>query len=213
MRIMRSLHDCKEELRTMKHCLRFLAGLLLCTSLFAQDSAAPGNPRAILHTSMGDISLELFADKSPLTVENFVRYATSGFYDGTIFHRVIADFMIQGGGFTSDMQRKPTAEPITNEANNGLSNVRGTIAMARSGQPHSATSQFFINVRDNQNLDYTGQSSPGTWGYAVFGKVVDGMDVVDAIRVVETTATPPHADVPKTPVVIESVEVIPATAN
>lgn len=196
----------------MNRFLPLLAGLLLCTSLSAQQTAAPANPTAILHTSMGDITLELYADKAPISVENFIHYASSGFYDDTIFHRVISGFMIQGGGFTADMQQKPFDEPIINEANNGLSNTRGAIAMARTGQPHSATSQFFINVQDNQNLDYTGDSSSRAWGYAVFGAVTAGMEVVDAIRMVETTTVPPYADVPKTPVTIERVEIVsPAT--
>ncbi len=196
----------------MKCLLHLLAGLLLCTHLSAQESASADNPAAILHTSMGDIALELYADKAPISVENFIHYANSGFYDGTIFHRVISHFMIQGGGFTTDMQQKPTGEPILNEANNGLSNTRGAIAMARTGQPHSATSQFFINVQDNQSLDHTGESSSRAWGYTVFGTVTAGMDVVDAIRLVETTTVPPYADVPKTPVIIERVEIVaPAT--
>jgi len=198
----------------MKHLFHVLTGLLLCAHLAAQqENAGAATPVAVIHTSMGDITLELYADKAPLTVGNFIHYANSGFYDGTIFHRVISHFMIQGGGFTPDMQQKPTEEPILNEANNGLSNTRGTIAMARSGHPHSATAQFFINVEDNQNLDYTGESSSRAWGYAVFGKVTAGMEVVDAIRFVETTAMPPHADVPKSPVIIERVEIIAPNQN
>ena len=181
--------------------------LLGALALFSQQAAAAGNPTAVLHTSKGDIQLELFAEQAPATVENFINYAKSGFYDGTIFHRVISHFMIQGGGFTSDMEKKTTGEPIANEANNGLSNTRGTIAMARTNDPHSATSQFFINVQDNMNLDYTGQPGPAGWGYAVFGRVTGGMDVVDDIRFVETTRAGPYSDVPAEPVVIESVEV------
>lgn len=192
----------------MKHLLHLLAGLILCTNLAAQEISPAGNPQAIIRTNMGDITLELFADKAPITVENFIRYANSGFYAGTIFHRVISHFMIQGGGFTTEMQQKPTGEAITNEASNGLSNVRGTIAMARSGHPHSATTQFFINVQDNPGLDYTGENSSRAWGYAVFGRVTAGMEVVDAIRSVETTAVPPHADVPKSPVTIDQVEIV-----
>ena len=192
----------------MNCLLRLLAGLLIYTSLAAQEDTTVDNPMAVIHTSMGDISLELFADKAPVTVENFIRYAKSGFYDGTIFHRVISHFMIQGGGFTADMQQKPTDEPIINEASNGLSNMRGTIAMARSGHPHSATSQFFINVQDNPGLDYTGENSSRAWGYAVFGQVTGGMDVVDKIRFVETTTVPPHADVPRSPVTIEKVDIV-----
>lgn len=197
----------------MNYFLPLLAGLLLCTSLSAQENAAAANPTAILHTSVGDITLELYADKAPISVENFIHYANGGFYDGTIFHRVISHFMIQGGGFTADMKQKPTDEPILNEAGNGLSNTRGTIAMARTGDPHSATSQFFINVQDNQNLNYSGDSSSRAWGYAVFGTVTAGMDVVDAIRLVETTTIPPYADVPKTPVLIERVEIVAPTTD
>jgi len=178
--------------------------------LTAQEPASSNNPTAIIHTSMGEISIELFADKSPVSVENFIRYAQSGFYDGTVFHRVISHFMIQGGGMTADMQEKTTSEPIINEAPNGLSNKRGTLAMARTGNPHSATSQFFINVQDNGNLDYTDQNSSRGWGYAVFGKVTDGMDVVEQIRFVETKKAGPHSDVPVAPVTIESVEITSA---
>lgn len=166
------------------------------------------NPTVIIHTSMGDITVELFADRAPVSVENFIRYARSGFYDGTIFHRVISHFMIQGGGLTEDLQTKPTGEPIVNEADNGLSNTRGTVAMARTTHPHSATAQFFINVQDNLNLNHTGKSHSGAWGYAVFGRVTEGMDVVDEIRFVETATVPPHSDVPHEPVIITGVEFI-----
>ena len=157
---------------------------------------------------MGDIQLELLADKAPVSVENFISYARNGSYDGTIFHRVISTFMIQGGGFTPDMEKRATRDPITNEANNGLSNLRGTVAMARTNHPHSATAQFFINTQDNTNLDYTDESSSRAWGYAVFGRVTEGMNVVDEIRFVETGSVPPYSDVPKVPVIIESVEII-----
>jgi cyclophilin family peptidyl-prolyl cis-trans isomerase len=181
--------------------------LLLVTMLTFQQAAAADNRTAVIHTSKGDIHLELFTEQAPLSVENFISYANSGFYDGTIFHRVISHFMIQGGGFTPEMEKKPTGEPILNEASNGLSNKRGTIAMARTGDPHSATSQFFINVQDNMNLDYTGQAGPGSWGYAVFGRVTSGMEVVDDIRFAQTTKVGPYADVPVEPVIIEHVEV------
>jgi cyclophilin family peptidyl-prolyl cis-trans isomerase len=181
--------------------------LLLFTLISSQQLAAAENPTAVIRTSMGDIHIELFAEQAPVTVENFVNYASSGFYDGTIFHRVISHFMIQGGGFTAEMEKKATGEPITNEADNGMSNKRGTIAMARTNDPHSATAQFFINVQDNMNLDYTGQPGPSGWGYAVFGRVTGGMDVVDDIRFVETTRVGPYSDVPTEAVVIESVEV------
>jgi len=173
----------------------------------AQPLQAAGNPTAVIRTNMGDIQLELFADQAPATVANFVSYAKNGFYDGTIFHRVISHFMIQGGGFTANMEKKPTGDPIANEAGNGLSNKRGTIAMARTSDPHSATSQFFINVQDNMNLDYSGQGGAAGWGYAVFGAVTGGMEVVDDIRFVQTTTVGPYADVPVEPVVIEHVEI------
>lgn len=183
-----------------------LLGAVLAAPTLAQDEAA-GNPQATLHTSRGDIRIELFADKAPASVENFLAYAREGFYDGTIFHRVIDSFMIQGGGMTADLQPKPTREPIANEATNGLSNLRGTVAMARTGDPQSATSQFFINVEANPGLDHTGTGNSRTWGYAVFGRVIAGMEVVDDIRFVETGRVGPMADVPVEPVVIESVEV------
>jgi peptidyl-prolyl cis-trans isomerase B (cyclophilin B) len=194
-----------------------LSALLLLGSLMAQaqdDAAASSTnpfakerPTVILHTSMGPITIELFEDEAPISVENFLTYARDGHYNGTIFHRVISNFMIQGGGFDADFTQKPTRDPITNEANNGLKNARGTLAMARTGMPHSASSQFFINVVDNASLDHRGTQSGRTWGYAVFGRVTDGMDVVDQIRVVPTTSRPPHRDVPVDPVVIERVEI------
>ncbi|MEW6645609.1 MAG: peptidylprolyl isomerase [Pseudomonadota bacterium] len=159
-----------------------------------------------MHTSMGVITLELDAAKAPATVANFERYAREGFYDGTIFHRVIDGFMIQGGGLDSGMINKPTHEPIKNEADNGLKNERGTIAMARTNDPHSATAQFFINVKDNGFLNHRAPSGDG-WGYCVFGKVVDGMDVVDRIKGVATGRVSFHQDVPVEPIVIEKVEI------
>jgi cyclophilin family peptidyl-prolyl cis-trans isomerase len=158
-----------------------------------------------LGTSMGDIVIELDEEKAPVTVKNFLQYMEDGFYDGTIFHRVIPNFMIQGGGFTADMQRKATQPAIVNEAGNGLKNDRGTVAMARTNDPDSATSQFFINHRDNDSLNYGGPSKPG---YAVFGRVVEGMDVVDKIAVVKTTRTGPYSDVPVEPVVIKSAKLV-----
>ena len=158
-----------------------------------------------LETSMGDIFIELNEEAAPVTVKNFLKYVESGFFDGTIFHRVMPNFMVQGGGFTENMQRKQTLPPIINEAGNGLTNSRGTISMARTDNPHSATSQFFINHRDNSNLDYGGPSNPG---YAVFGKVVKGMEVVDAIAVVKTTMKAGMRDVPVEPVVIKSVRLV-----
>ncbi len=159
----------------------------------------------IIKTSLGDINLELNNEKAPITVENFISIAESGYYEGTIFHRVINGFMIQGGGLTSDMSNKSSGtSPIQNEANNGLSNDRGTIAMARTMDPHSATSQFFINHKDNGFLNHTGETSQG-WGYAVFGVVTDGMDVVDQIAEVTTGSSGAYQDVPQEVITIESV--------
>ncbi|HEC18436.1 MAG TPA: peptidyl-prolyl cis-trans isomerase [Gammaproteobacteria bacterium] len=160
-----------------------------------------------LTTSMGNIDIELDYDKAPKSAANFEQYVKDGHFDGTIFHRVIDNFMIQGGGMTPDMAQKPTREPIDNEADNGLKNVKGSIAMARTNDPHSATSQFFINVADNAFLDFTSPTPQG-WGYAVFGKVVDGMDVVDKIRNVATGSRAGHQDVPLEDIVIEKAEVV-----
>ena len=157
-------------------------------------------------TTVGQMTLELDADNAPKTVENFLAYASSGFYDGTIFHRVINNFMIQGGGFTTDMEQKPTQAPVDNEANNGLKNERGTIAMARTQDPHSATAQFFINVQDNDFLNHTGENMQG-WGYTVFGKVTQGEEVLDKIRSVQTGSQGGHQDVPTDPIIIESISV------
>lgn len=169
-------------------------------------SQSSANPKAVIHTSLGEITLELYASEAPATVENFLSYARDGFYNDTVFHRVISHFMIQGGGLTADLKTKPTADPVVNESSNGISNARGTIAMARTSDPDSATSQFFINVQDNPNLD----NRPMAPGYTVFGKVVEGMEVVDEIRFVETTSMPPYHDVPVEPVVIEQVEILDA---
>lgn len=161
----------------------------------------------VLHTNKGDIKLELDAQNAPKTCANFESYVKQGFYDGVIFHRVIENFMIQTGGFEPGMNQKETEAPIANEADNGLSNDRGTIAMARTMVPDSATSQFFINVKDNHFLNHTAKTTEG-WGYAVFGKVVEGMDVVDAIRTVGTTSRAGHQDVPVDDVIIESAEIV-----
>ena len=161
----------------------------------------------LMTTTLGPMTLELDADNAPKTVENFLSYVSNGFYDGTIFHRVINNFMVQGGGFTADMEQKATQAPIDNEANNGLKNARGTIAMARTQDPHSATAQFFINVQDNDFLNHTGENMQG-WGYAVFGKITDGEDVLDKIRCVQTGSQAGHQDVPVEPIIIESVAVI-----
>ena len=178
-----------------------LAGLLLSAAAFAATAA----PRVEMQTTLGKITLELDAAKAPKSVENFLQYARSGQYDGTIFHRVIDGFMIQGGGFTKEMNEKSTKAPIANEAKNGLKNLRGSIAMARRADPHSATAQFFINHRDNPNLDYPAHDG---WGYAVFGKVTEGMDVVDKIAKVKTGNRGMHQNVPVEPVIIESVKVL-----
>ena len=161
----------------------------------------------MMTTTVGPMTIELDADSAPKTVENFLSYVAGGFYDGTIFHRVIDNFMIQGGGFTADMEQKSTQAPIENEANNGLKNQRGTITMARTQDPHSATAQFFINVQDNDFLNHTGENMQG-WGYAVFGKVTDGEDVLDKIRGVQTGSQAGHQDVPVEPIIIESVAII-----
>ena len=161
----------------------------------------------IIRTTFGEIKLELDAEKAPKTVANFLDYARTGYYDGTIFHRVIDNFMIQGGGFDTDMQQKSTSEPVENEADNGLKNDFGTVAMARTMEPHSATAQFFINVKDNDFLNHSGKNMQG-WGYTVFGKVTEGTEVLDKIRAVETTSTGGHQDVPTEPVIIESVTIV-----
>lgn len=189
--------------------------ILLPTLAGAQPAeSTPSNPfekelpTVIIHTSQGDIKVELYEDQAPVTVKNFLDYARRGYYDGTIFHRIIPGFMIQGGGFDAELTPKPTEAPIENEADNGLSNQRGTLAMARTNDPDSATAQFFINVVDNPALDHRGKQSGRTWGYAVFGRVIEGMEVVDEIRFVPTEARGPHQDVPVEPIVIERVEIL-----
>jgi peptidyl-prolyl cis-trans isomerase B (cyclophilin B) len=159
-----------------------------------------------LHTNHGIIGIELDAEHAPKTVENFLQYVRSGHYNNTVFHRVINGFMIQGGGFEPGMRQKPTAAPISNEATNGLRNMKYTLAMARTNDPHSATAQFFINVADNAFLDHTAPSGPG-WGYCVFGKVVEGTDVIDKIRSVRTGRSGGHQDVPEEDVLIERAEI------
>jgi len=162
----------------------------------------------VLNTNYGAITMELDFDKAPISANNFLKYAKEGFYDGTIFHRVINDFMIQGGGFEPGMKQKDNGDPIKNEADNGLPNVIGSVAMARTADPDSATSQFFININDNKFLNHTGKNSQG-WGYAVFAKVTDGMDVVDKIKQVATGSVGGHGDVPIKEVIIQSTEVDP----
>jgi peptidyl-prolyl cis-trans isomerase A (cyclophilin A) len=187
--------------------MKSLQSLLLAVvcSVWSFSAMAEGT-RVLIKTTMGDITLELDSEKAPGTVANFLAYVDAGFYDGTIFHRVIPGFMIQGGGLTADMQKKATGEPVENEAKNGLKNVRGTIAMARTRDPHSATAQFFINHKDNDNLDYP---SFDGWGYAVFGRVTDGMTVVDEIAAVATGTREGRRDVPLEPVIIESLDRLP----
>jgi cyclophilin family peptidyl-prolyl cis-trans isomerase len=194
--------------------------LLFAAALFGSDTPPPAvpaatpapaksaNPRVALETSLGKVVVELDPAKAPKSVANFLNYVKKGFYDGTIFHRVIPGFMIQGGGFTPDMQQKPNDGPIANEADNGLKNLRGTLSMARTSDPNSATSQFFISVADNKSLDHTAKT-PGGWGYAVFAKVVEGMDVVDKIVAVKRGNRGPFGDVPETAVVIQKVTLLP----
>lgn len=190
--------------------------LLLALALVGGTSAAAlAETRVRLDTNLGAITLELADAQAPKTVANFLAYAREGFYNGTIFHRVIDGFMIQGGGFSADFQQKPTRAPVQNEADNGLKNLRGTVAMARTSDPQSATAQFFINVKDNPALDYSA-ATPQGWGYAVFGKVVDGMEVVDRIRQTPTGTGGPgqrFSDVPKTPVILQTVTVLAATPS
>ena len=189
-----------ERRSILKKIISILIVILFCIAQAVW--AGSSNPSVLLKTSKGVITLELDLKAAPKSVENFLGYVRDGFYDGTIFHRVIKGFMIQGGGFTEDMQQKSTRAPIDNEANNGLQNKRGTAAMARTMDPHSATAQFFINTVDNTFLDHKGKN-PSGWGYCVFGKVVEGMNVVDAIESVSTTSKAGQRDVPATPVTIE----------
>lgn len=173
----------------------------------AAAEAAANSNKVLIKTSLGDITVELYPDKSPKSVENFLGYVKSGFYDGTVFHRVIEGFMIQGGGFTKDLRQKPTKAPIPIESKNGLSNLRGTVSMARTMDPNSATAQFFINTVDNPRLDYVSDANPG---YAVFGKVIAGLEVVDKIKAVPTGPQGPfRSDVPTTAIVIEKVSLVP----
>lgn len=186
-----------------------LAGFLIALQTAAAPPSPPaaGNPIVVISTSMGEITLEVFPDRAPVSVENFLSYVREGFYDGTIFHRVVPGFMIQGGGFTPTLEEKPTRPPIRNEATNGLSNARGTVAMARTEALRSATAQFFINVGDNRaELDHRGYS-PRDFGYAVFGRVISGLEVCDAIAAVQTRRAGAMADVPVEPVVITRVRV------
>jgi peptidyl-prolyl cis-trans isomerase B (cyclophilin B) len=177
--------------------------IFLLTAVAIAPSVFAENPKVALNTSKGRIVLELYADKAPQTVKNFLAYVDAKYYDGTIFHRVIPNFMIQGGGFTAEMKRKTTRSPIKNEADRGIQNDRGTIAMARTNDPHSATAQFFINSKDNGFLNHKSKTTQG-WGYTAFGRVVEGMKTVDAISAVKTTQRGPYRDVPAEAVIINS---------
>ncbi len=191
-------------MRVMKKLITLTSSILISLSL----SSAAFAEQVSLQTNKGEIVIELNEDKAPLSVENFLTYVNAGFYDGTIFHRVIPGFMVQGGGFDKDYAQKTTRDPIQNEAQNGLQNSRGTVAMARTSAPHSGTAQFFINTVDNGFLNHS-SPTPRGWGYAVFGTVIKGMDVVDAITAIPTGAGGPFpGDVPQTPVIIEKASVI-----
>ncbi len=176
--------------------------------VFATDDAA-ANPRVVLDTSAGKITIELLRKDAPLSVANFIEYAKTGFYNGTVFHRVMPNFMIQGGGFTADLKQKETHGTLKNEANNGLRNLRGTVAMARRAEPDSATAQFFINLTENNFLDHQNETNAG-WGYAVFARVTDGMEVVDKIAATATTVVGPMSDVPTQAIVIKSAQLLDA---
>lgn len=183
-------------------------GLTACDGGSGEQPLPPSNnPRVLISTSLGDMVVELQPQEAPKTVANFLQYVEDGFYDGTIFHRIIDGFMVQGGGLTPDMVKKPTRAPIVNEADNGLRNIPGTIAMARTTDPHSATSQFFINVAVNSDLDFR-EKTPRAWGYAVFGRVIKGMDVLQAIKGVPTGTEAGRSDVPLEPVIIHSITLI-----
>lgn len=199
---------------------KLITACILSLLLAANSNVFAGNPKVRMETTKGTAVIELYPDKAPKTVENFLRYVNAGKYDGTVFHRVIKGFMNQGGGFTPDFNKVDTFEPIRNEANNGLKNTRGTIAMARTGDPHSATNQFFINTVDNINTDKTTPSldfsskTPSGWGYCVFGTVVDGMDIMDRIARVSTGAGGPFPrDVPQEEILILKVSVIEDAAK
>ena len=193
--------------------MNMLRTLGLALALLASSAALAADPQVELNTSAGSVVIELYPDKAPKTVENFLQYVKDGFYNGTIFHRVIAGFMIQGGGFTPDFKQKPTRAAIRNEAETGLKNTTGTIAMARTSDPHSATAQFFINVADNAMLDFKFPTEQG-YGYCAFGKVIKGMDIVERIAKVATGPGPaPHQDVPVKPIVIESARIVDAGAK
>ncbi len=184
---------------------RLLLGLtLVVMTIAASPTPVPKHPKVLMSTSLGDVTIELYPDKAPITVKNFLSYVDEGFYNGTIFHRVVPKFVIQGGGFTKEMTQKKTKPPIKNEAGNGLTNTIGTLAMARTGMVDSATSQFFINLKDNSFLNHRGEA-PAQFGYAVFGKVVDGLEVVNKIAEVQTATKGAYQNVPVEAVVIKSI--------
>jgi cyclophilin family peptidyl-prolyl cis-trans isomerase len=224
---MRSTPDCALPMKDRRHPFRWLLPAAFALALPALAPAAPPasaastavptgpvHPQVAIKTSMGDIVIELFPDKAPKTVANFLQYVKDGFYAGTVFHRVIPGFLVQGGLYTRELRPRRTLPPIPDEADNGLSNLRGTVAAARGPDPDSATAQFFINVVDNPRLDYVGNQSGMTWGYAVFGKVVKGMDVVDKIDNLPTGPQGPFiGDVPRPLVVIEGAKLIGEAAN
>ena len=189
-----------------------LKALLSAFALLVSFAAVAANPQVEVRTNQGTIVIELDPEKAPNTVENFLQYVKAGHYDGTIFHRVIPGFMIQGGGFDPEMREKPTRAPIRNEAGNGLRNTTGTVVMARKPDPHSATAQFFVNLSDNAFLDFRA-ATPDGYGYAVFGKVVKGMDVVNRIAKVPTGTRAPHGDVPLKPVIIERAQIVGAGSS
>lgn len=213
---MQQYFTIRQTLR-FSRAMTFVLGLLMAFTLSIaqadttlttqQGTTMSTNPQVLLKTNKGDITIELDAEKAPKTVENFINYVNAGFYNGTIFHRVINNFMIQGGGFEAGMAQKDTNASIENEANNGLKNDRYTLAMARTNDPHSATAQFFINVADNDFLNHT-NPTPNGWGYAVFGKVVEGTEIVDAIKGVKTGSKGFHQDVPVDDVIIESATLV-----
>ena len=188
----------------MKNIFKYLFLITIIFTNKGVNAEMATNTIITIKTTLGDIKLELFDDKAPKTSENFKEYIKSGFFSNTIFHRVISDFMIQGGGFTDEMQQKDTLSPIENEANNMLSNQRGTIAMARTNDPHSASSQFFINLKDNTFLDFKSETIQG-WGYCVFGKVLEGLETIDKIALVPTGSYGPYQDVPNEPIIINEI--------
>ncbi|MDH4151236.1 MAG: peptidylprolyl isomerase [Betaproteobacteria bacterium] len=190
----------------MKHLIALLLALTLIPAALA------ANPKVEMKTTLGTIVIELYPENAPKTVENFLQYVNDGFYDGTIFHRVIPGFMAQGGGFTPNLQQKPTRAAIRNEAGNGLRNATGTVAMARTADPHSATAQFFINVSENDFLDFKSADEKG-YGYTVFGRISSGMDVVQKMIATPTATTGPHQNVPRQPIVIERARVLGAAAK